>query len=301
VTTEAPAEVDKPPTGKAFPTPQAAMAAVVEIAGKHDKAMVDELFGTGATEVLWSGDDVADKEAAERVKGMIKTAVVFEDRSPEETVAVIGMEKWPFPFPLVKTAEGWRFDLEEGKDELLTRRIGRNELETIETMYEYVQAQKEYFAEGRDGNPAAYAQRVRSAPGKHDGLYWETKEGEAQSPLGEFVADARKEGYGPGANDQPRPYHGYYYKILTGQGASAPGGKKSYLDAKGLMTKGYAAIAWPADYGNSGIMTFIVNSSGVVFERDLGEKTESIASATTEYDPDKAWKPTARKPLPDEE
>jgi hypothetical protein len=299
VTVETPGVVvDAPPTGKPFPTPQAAMAEVDDLLGKHDKARVEEVFGVGATEVLWSGDDIEDREAAERVKKMIGEGVTFENRSDEEVIAVIGKEKWPMPIPLLKTPEGWRFDLEEGKDELLTRRIGGNELETIATMYEYVEAQKEYFAAGRDGNPPAYAQKVRSTPGKKDGLYWE---GEPASPFGDLVAEAAKHGYTPREGDAaPVPFHGYYYKILTSQGPNAPGGQKSYLDAKGLMTKGFAAIAWPANYGNSGIMTFLVSHNGILFEKDLGEQTETLAPTITSYDPDRTWEPTGRKPLEEE-
>src|SRR5262249_48048363 len=162
----------------------------------------------------------------------------------------------------------------------------------ISTFYEYVQAQKEYHDKSHDGNPPAYAQKVKSSPGKQDGLYWETKEGEEDSPFGPLVADARTAGYTP--SEEPRPFHGYQYRILKAQGATAPGGRKNYLDSKGLMTGGFAAIAWPESYGNSGIMTFIVSSSGVVFEKDLGKDTETLAAAMTEYAPDKSWFPSTR-------
>jgi len=289
--------------GKEFPTPQAAMAAVAQISGTHDQPKLDEIFGPGATDVLWSGDDVADQAAASRVKAMIEAEVsVDEDSDDETTFIAVGKEKWPFPIPLVKSANGWKFDLEQGKEEVLARRIGRNELRVISTFYEYVQAQKEYFAKGRDENPPAFAQKVRSSPGKHDGLYWETKEGEEASPFGPLIVDAEKAGYKPPEEgEQPEPYNGYHYRILTAQGASAPGGKKSYLDSKGLMTGGYAAIAWPASYGNSGIMTFVVSSTGIVFEKDLGKDTEQLASAMTEYNPDQTWSPSARKPEVDDD
>lgn len=291
--------VGKPPTGKPFPTPQAAMEAVGELLGKHDEARVEEVFGPGATEVLWSGDDVADKEAAMKVKALMDAGISYDRVSDDAVIAELGTEKWPLPIPLVKTPEGWRFDLEEGKEELRHRRIGRNELDTIETLYEYVEGQKEYYAKGRDGNPAAYAQKVRSTSGKHDGLYWEQKEGEEESPFGDLFAEAQKAGYGPSGSGEPRPFHGYFYKILTAQGPDAPGGKKSYVDSKGLMTKGFAAIAWPANYDNSGIKTFVVSQIGVVFEKDLGDDTERLAAAITEYNPDKSWTPS-RKPKPDD-
>jgi hypothetical protein len=289
------------PAGKAFPTPQAAIDAVAQAAGAHDKAKVEELFGPGATEVIWSGDDNADREAGLKVKELIQTKVSFDEQTPERVVADLGKDEWPFPIPLVKSADGWRFDLEAGRDELLNRRIGRNELHTIETMYEYVDAQKEYFAKGRDGNPQAYAQKVRSAEGKHDGLFWESAQGEEQSPLGPLVVEARKSGYGPAGDDTPEPFHGYYYKILTGQGANPAGGRKSYLDAKGLMTKGFAAVAWPASYGNSGIKTFVVSQTGIVFEKDLGKDTGTLAAAISEYDPDRTWLPSPQPVLDDDD
>jgi hypothetical protein len=287
-----------PPGGKTFQTPQDAMNAVAEVAGTHDQPKVEEIFGPGATEVLWSGDDVADREAALRVKEMIRDRVELEEQGPELVVASIGKDKWPFPIPLVRVDGGWRFDLEEGKEELLSRRIGRNELETIETMYAYVEAQKEYAATGRDGNPPAYAQKVHSTPSKHDGLYWENGANEPESPFGPLVGEAETAGYSPPAEGaEPRAFHGYRYKILKGQGANAAGGRKSYMASKGLMTGGFAGVAWPATYGNSGIMTFLVNQNGIVFQKDLGPDTERIASAITEYDPDKTWKPAPHKDI----
>jgi hypothetical protein len=278
---------------KAFATPQAAMEAVAAVCGTHDREQVEAIFGQGATEVIWSGDDVADLEASKKVQALIEERVSFEEQSESVTVADLGKDEWPFPIPLVKTASGWKFDLAKGKDELLSRRIGRNELETVDTLYEYVEAQKEYFAKGRDGNPPAYAQKVRSSDAKQDGLYWETAEGEDPSPFGELIAEASKAGYGPSKGD-PQPFHGYYYKILTAQGPNGPEGSRNYLDGNGLMTRGFAAIAWPASYGNSGITTFIVNESGIVFEKDLGKDTETVAPTIAVYDPDKSWKPSPR-------
>jgi hypothetical protein len=297
VAVEAPPQaVPETPPGKAFATPEAAMKAVAEACGTHDAAKAEEIFGPGATGVLWSGDEVADKEGAMRVKSMIEASLSFEEKGTDRVVAAVGAEKWPFPIPLVKAGGSWRFDLEGGKEELLNRRIGRNELSTIETMYAYVAAQREYFAKGRDGNPPAYAQKVRSTEGKQDGLYWKTAEGAEPSPLGPLVVEARGAGYGP-ADGDPEPFHGYYYKILKGQGSRASGGKKSYVDGKGLMTGGFAAIAWPATYDNSGVMTFVVNQTGIVFQKDLGEKTASVVAGITEYDPDATWHPSPYKPI----
>jgi hypothetical protein len=206
---------------------------------------------------------------------------------------VIGNEQWPFPVPLVREGDGWRFDTDAGKREVLARRIGRNELAVIGLCETYVIAQKQYAAEGRDGNPAgAYAQKIRSTSGKHDGLFWPTKPGEKPSPLGDLAAQATSEGYAYRAAPAqgPRPFHGYLFRVLTRQGASAPGGAKSYV-ADGHMTGGFALIAYPAAYGNSGIMTFIVNQDGVVREADLGKDTAKLAGAIDAYDPDARFQP----------
>jgi Protein of unknown function (DUF2950) len=280
-----------------FATPDAAMTAVMEACSNFaDEASLEKLFGAGAAELIWSGDVDADRETSLRVVELIKTKLSFVERSPGLVFAELGDDDWRFPIPLVETPEGWRFDLEGGKDELLTRRIGHDELDTVATMYEYVEAQKEYVGAGRDGNPPAYAQNLRSTAGKHDGLYWESKEGEAASPLGELVADARKEGVASNPGAELQPFNGYHYRILTKQGANAPGGRKSYVDEKGLMTKGFAAIAWPAEYGRTGMMTFVVSEVGVVFQKDLGPETGTITRSITEYDPDSSWSPVARPP-----
>jgi hypothetical protein len=204
---------------------------------------------------------------------------------------VIGNHDWPFPIPIVRKGETWVFDTMAGKEEMLNRRIGRNELNTIQTCQAYVDSQREYALKDRDGDGLLeYAQKFRSTAGKKDGLYWQAMEGEEQSPLGEFAARAVKEGYTskkPG--DNPVPYHGYFYKILKAQGKNAPGGAYDYV-VKGSMIGGFALVAYPAEYGNSGVMTFIVNHDGVVYEKDLGKDTAKIASTMTKYDPEKTWK-----------
>jgi hypothetical protein len=281
-----------------FATPDAAMQAVADVCRTYERALLEKVFGAGAAEVLWSGDEDADREDLQRVLTLMEAGVSFVRRSPDLVIAELGKEKWPFPIPLVKTSEGWRFDLEQGADEVLGRRIGANELATIDTMYEYVDAQAEYFAVGRDGNPPAYAQKVRSTPGKKDGLYWPSGDGEPDSPFGDLVAAAAK-GASAGS-ENPQPFQGYYYKILTEQGPNAPGGRKSYVDQKGLMTMGFAAIAWPAEYGKSGITTFIVGAAGVVFQKDLGAETATLAGSVTAYDPDRSWSPVKR-PAADED
>ncbi|MEJ2068151.1 MAG: DUF2950 domain-containing protein, partial [Deltaproteobacteria bacterium] len=197
-----------------------------------------------------------------------------------------GENDWPMPIPLVKEGDAWSFDTEEGRDEILNRRIGKDELNTIEVCLAYVDAQREYAAKDDNGDKMCdYAQKITSTRGKRNGLYWETKEGEGQSPMGPLMAKAAKEGYTGRALS---PYHGYYYKILKAQGKHASGGAYSYV-VKGMMMGGFALVAYPAEYGSSGIMTFIVNQEGVVYQKDLGKKTKKIAEAMTLYDPDETW------------
>ena len=194
--------------------------------------------------------------------------------------------------PLVKGADGWRFDAAAGKEEVLARRIGRNELDAIATVRAYVTAQRRYAQQGHDGKPAGvHAIKFQSDPGKENGLYWPTARGQQRSPLGDLVAQAAEEQRPVGVDrTQPTPFHGYYFKILTGQGAAAPGGAKSYL-VKGDMSGGFALVAWPAQYDATGVMTFIVNQDGIVRERDLGPQTDAIARKMTLYNPDKSWRP----------
>jgi hypothetical protein len=205
---------------------------------------------------------------------------------------VVGKGDWPFPIPIVKKGSGWVFDAAKGKEEVLNRRIGQNEINAIQVALAYVDAQREYAMKDRDGDGLLeYAQSFRSESGKRNGLYWPIKSGEEQSPLGEFAARAVKEGYK--AADKPFPFHGYYYRILTAQGKDAAGGAYSYI-VKGSMIGGFALVAYPAEYGNSGVMTFIVNHDGKVFQKDLGKNTASLAAAMKEYNPDKTW--TEAKP-----
>jgi len=208
----------------------------------------------------------------------------------------VGKDDFPFPIPIVKKGQLWFFDTQAGKEEILNRRIGRNELSTIQACLAYVDAQREYARRDREaGSLMEYAQRFASSPGKKDGLYWETKEGESPSPLGPLVAQAVKEGYKKKEDEKQAkgqtliPYHGYYYKILKAQGNNAPGGAYDYV-VKGKMIGGFAMVAYPAQYGVSGVMTFVVNHDGVVYEKDLGKETEKIASAMKKFDPDKTWK-----------
>lgn len=281
----------KPNPGQTtYHTPEAAVAALAEIAGQHDAARVEQVFGPGATEVVFSGDDVADRERGLAVKELIDQKVAFEDLDEETKVALFGPDDWPFPIPLAKVRGGWQFDTEAGREEIANRRIGINELGVLSTLHAFVDAQREYRA--TQGRSRAYAQRVISSEGKRDGLYWPTPDGAPESPLGPLVADAAAEGYSTEAADEPRPYHGYLYRMLHGQGANAPGGAKSYLDAKGEMTGGFAMVAWPATYGNSGMMTFVVGAQGIVFQKDLGENTADEVANIQVFDPDASWSPT---------
>jgi hypothetical protein len=208
----------------------------------------------------------------------------------DEATATLGDAQWPFPIPLKRVKDGWRFDLSAGREEIHNRRIGRNELHTIATLHAFVDAQREYALVARDGEPLAYAQKFWSTEGLHDGLYWPTADGEPDSPMGPLVAEAAAAGY-VHSEAGPIPYHGYYYKILTGQGPSAPGGERSYLDSGGRLTRGFAAVAWPATYGNSGVMTFIVNQIGIVFQNDLGPSADAASPPVAVYDPDESWEP----------
>jgi len=271
-----------------FETKEEAVQAIADIAGKHDTARVVEIFGPDGPEMFSSGDEQDDAEDAERVKAMIAEKVAFEDVDETTKIPLLGNDAWPLPFPL-KLVEGrWRFDSEAGREELLNRRIGRNELLVLASLHAYVDAQKEYFSESRDGKPKAYARHFWSSEGAHDGLYWPAAEGEPESPLGPLLAEAAARRDPDAA---PQPYNGYNFRILEGQGKNAPGGERSYLDEKGLMIKGFGAVAWPAKYGNSGIMSFQVDKQGVIFQKDLGAETDAAVASITAYNPDESWAP----------
>lgn len=272
-----------------FDSPTAALQALVDSA--EDRTRAEELLGPGGFDVLRSGDEVADREDLETVRALIEEKVTFETEG-DTCTALLGNDNWPLPLPIVKEGDRWRFDVEAGLDEILSRRVGRNELSTIDTLRACVEAQREYSAlAGKDGQ-AVFAARFHSSAGKQDGLYWPSADGEPQSPLGPLLAAAAAQGYQHSESSEPAPYHGYNYRILTGQGSSAPGGARDYRDEKGVLRFGFAFLAWPATYGNSGIMTFLVNQQGIVFERDLGPDTADLAQKITSYDPDESWLPT---------
>ena len=275
---------------RTFASADAAVAALVEAAKIGDGKQLDPLFGPGAQQVLPSGDPVADREARELFAARALERTHIERVGDDFAVLSVGDDDWPFPIPLIKESAGWRFDTEAGKTEMLNRRIGRNELFTIQICQEYVAAQRDYAGRMRAaGGVYQYAQRLRSTPGKRDGLYWETTEGDAESPMGPLFASATREGYRPGMNATPQPFHGYFFRPLKSQGPHAAGGKYDY-EVKGRMMGGFAVLAWPAKYGVSGVMSFLVNHDGVVFEKDLGPNTDSVARKMTRFDPDKTWK-----------
>ncbi len=288
-----------------FGSPQEAMSALVRAVEKGDQGALARIFGPDYDQLL-SGDPIEDNRDLNRfAAGLQEDAQLREDSDTQYTL-LAGKDKWPIPIPIVKRGENWVFDTKAGLQEIFDRRIGEDELSAINTCRAYVLAQWEYYtgADGDHDGIAEYAQKFFSSPGQHDGLYWETSGDEKSSPLGQLVAEARAEGYGPKAQGSgnkttpagpasaahPRhPYHGYYFKILTRQGPNAPGGAFSYI-INGNMIAGYALVAYPDKWGNSGIMTFIVNNQGRVYEKNLGKDTEQIASSMTEYNPDPSWK-----------
>jgi hypothetical protein len=284
---------------RTFGTPEQAVEALSAALAKDDPTEIEALFGAGSLEHLRSGDEVADREDVEHVRKLIAEGVTYEDVDENAKVVSFGEDPWPFPFPLISDQGKWRFDLAGGIEELHNRRVGRNELATLASLHAYVDAQREYFKAGPVGNPPVFAQKFESDEGTKNGLYWATDEGEEPSPLGDLMAQASNEGYfkdtgdDESADDAPGAYHGYRYRILTAQGEHAPGGgARSYVDSEGRMRTGFAAVAWPASYGNSGIMTFMVNQRGIVYQKDLGAETPVLAAAITAYDPDGTWAPT---------
>ena len=277
------------PQGKSFASPEEAVKALIDACKRNDTQELITIFGPEGKEVLLSGDEVADKTQLATFIENFDAKNWLDKKTPGTAILYAGKEDWPFPIPIVKKGEKWYFDVATGKEEFLNRRIGRNELQVIKVMNGYVDAQREYASKDRDNDGVLeFAQKVRSEEGKKDGLYWPANEGEEMSPLGPFAAQAAKEGYKTNEAG-PIPYHGYYYKILTSQGKNAPGGEYDYV-VNGNMIFGYALIAFPADYGNSGVMTFIINQHDTVFEKDLGKETATLAATIEKYDPDESWK-----------
>jgi DUF2950 family protein len=279
------------PQQKTFSSADEAVKAFIAAAKANNDKELLAIFGANAKDLISSGDPVADKQRRAQLLAAYDEKSQLSNEEGK-TVLVIGKQDWPFPIPLVKQGDRWIFDTAQGREEILNRRIGENELFTINTLLAVVDAQREYAMQDRNTNGLHdYAQKFLSDPGKKNGLYWEAKAGEPQSPLGPIIAQAKSEGYEKGASGAPVPYHGYRYRILTAQGKNAPGGAYSYI-VKGHMMGGFAVVAYPAEYGNSGVMTFIVNHDGKVFQKDLGKNTATTAAAIKEYNPDKTWSET---------
>jgi Protein of unknown function (DUF2950) len=268
-----------------FASAEEAVSALIDAGRAGDAGRLKEIFGPGSDAIVSSGDAVADKAALEDFVQQYDAQHTLVPEGKDSITLQVGTEDWPFPVPVVRRNGAWYFDGAEGADEIVYRRIGRNELGAIAVCRGYVEAQHEYAASDHDGEGAGiYAHKLVSDPGTQNGLYWEAVEGEATSPVGPFVANAAAEGYRAGGGG----YHGYRYRPLFRQTENANGGAIEYFD-KGVLTNGFALIAWPAEYGASGVMTFIVNHDGVVFQKDLGENTEAAVDAIDAYDPDSTW------------
>jgi hypothetical protein len=276
---------------RTFASPEEAGDAIASIVKNDDVNQIPNIMGPGSKEVILSGDSVADKNAGDAFARRYAEMHRWRQMPDGSMMLLIGADNFPFAIPLKQNGAGqWYFDLAAGKNELLSRRIGGNELETINSCLAVVDAQHDYMAQVRNGSDTKqYALKFISDDGKQNGLYWKSSDGKPESPLGPLAAFASSEGYSANGNGHTA-FHGYYFKMLTAQGSNAPGGAKNYI-VNGKMTGGFALVAYPASYDNSGIMTFMVNQDGVVLEKDLGKDTAAIASAMTTFDPDSSWKP----------
>ncbi len=272
-----------------FSSPTNAVQAMVDAMKAGNIARLQAVFGPAGKGLFSSGDEVEDRETREEFVKVYEEKNRLETVGKNKVVLHVGKDDWAWPIPIVKVGQRWRFDAEEGKKEILARRIGENELAAIQVCLAYVDAQREYARDHSTGGMMEYAQKLMSDPVKKDGLCWESKQGEKQSPLGPLVAKACRSSFsGAQQGDELQPYHGYLYKILKKQGRNAPGGAYDYV-VDGKMIGGFALVAYPAHYGSSGVMTFIVNQDGVVFQKNLGKNTEKLAEAMTSFDPDKTW------------
>ncbi|MGH8743076.1 MAG: DUF2950 domain-containing protein, partial [Burkholderiales bacterium] len=274
---------------KNFASPEEAVFTLVDAVKANDQSALRAILGPHSGKLISSGDPVQDQQNRERFINAYGVANQIEIEGDAKAVLVIGEDRWPMPIPLVKSGGNWRFDATQGKQEILSRRIGRNELAAVQVSLAIVDAERDYAAQDPEGaGVPRYAAKLVSTPGKRDGLYWETKAEEQKSPLGPLLATAARQGY-TRTTSTLAPYHGYYYKILTKQGKDAPGGAYDYL-VKGKMLGGFGLIAYPARYRASGVMSFIVNQDGVVYQKDLGKNTASIATEMTTFNPDSSWK-----------
>jgi len=286
-----PATAGAAEAAQAFKTPEEAVLALEAAVVTTNRAGMAALFGPDSQHLVNPDDVQGAAELAEFSEAFKESHRLVEDSAKRRTLEV-GTGHWPFPIPLVQTAQGWQYDTASGLEELLNRRIGRNELDVLRVMRAYVQAQREYASRDRDGDSVLeFAQKIASTPGSMDGLYWDPDLNGEESPLGPLVAYAQEEGYrgrGVRKDGEPQPFHGYFFRILKSQGKHAPGGKYNYV-INGNMIGGFAMVAWPAAYGDSGIMTFIVNQQGCVYQKDCGPKTEKISRSMKAYDPAPTW------------
>jgi hypothetical protein len=281
---------------KTFATPEQAAASLATAVRAGRTGDMLDILGPASKDLISSGDPVADRQARSKFISAYDERNQLEPEGESRVAMAVGADDWPFPFPIVKRGNVWRFDAAAGSEEIVARRIGANELFTIDVCRAYVEAQREYAEKDRNQDGyVEYAQKFLSSPGKRDGLYWPAGADEEESPIGPLVASARAEGYSAAAKDIPRPFHGYYYRILKGQGPAAKGGAYDYV-LNGHMIAGFAMVAFPARYGASGVMSFIVNHDGVVYQKDLGPRTAEIARKMTLFDPDPSWQPVPAQP-----
>jgi len=280
-----------PPAATAFPTPEAGFAALAAACRAHDERAMIRVLGAAADRLVRSGDAVADRAARDRFAAAYAATHEIQRPAADRAVLLVGEDGWPLPIPMVARGGRWRFDARQGAQELVDRRIGRNELDTIEALRAIAQAQDEYArTAGRQGAFRVYARRFFSSPGQRDGLYWPSTAGEPESPLGPLAAAASAGGYSQRqAGDAPHPFHGYLFRMLERQGAAAPGGALDYV-VDGKMIGGFAVLAWPARYGSTGVMSFMASHDGTVWERDLGPETARIAPGIMAFDPGPGWR-----------
>jgi type II secretory pathway pseudopilin PulG len=277
---------------KSFASPEEAAKELAAAVKNGDSKAMLAILGSDAKSLIQSGDAVADRTGRERFVKNYEESNKLDKAGESKAVLSTGKDDWPFPIPIVKNDAGWRFDTKAGKQEVLNRRIGRNELAVMQVAQAYADAQREYYLRNTQNDKMLqYAQKFVSAKGKRDGLYWPAKADEPPSPLGPLMAQVRAKGYAPGETDagKPAPYYGYHYRILKAQGPDARGGAYDYV-VRGKMFGGFALLAYPAGYGSSGVMTFIVSHEGVVYEKDLGPGTAGAAQKIARFNPDKSWK-----------
>ena len=268
---------------RVFRSPASAAAALVDAARKDDLKEMAAVLGPGGEDVVSSGDPVADNNNREDFVKWYDQMHRLAYNDEGQVILYVGADNWPLPIPIIKKGDGWVFDTAEGKDELLYRRVGRNELYTIDVLQELADAQQDYLSSQQQ-----FAQKILSDDGQKNGLYWPTSAGEPESPIGPLIADATAEGYKRNPSGKPAPFHGYYYKVLTSQGPDAPGGAQDYI-VDGKMTRGFAFLAYPAEYRDSGVMTFMIDKDGVLVEKDLGPDTDKVAPGITSFNPDSTW------------